>query len=584
MGVVFLDVPFAQKEAAKALGARFDWASKRWFVPPGLALAAFSRWLAEPASAASAAMGPESEVVAVASAPVSSASESAGAVAAIPAGRALSSLMAEITGVVSTRFSETVWVQADVLPFEPRRGHLYCELVETDANGREVARARATVWNDDRDAVIGRFEKLTGIQFLGGIKVLVRVTVSFHARFGLSLAIREMSADFTLGELALRRRRIREQLVREGLYGNNRALALPSDFMRILVIAPEGAAGLGDFRAEADLLERLGICQFFYRTAVFQGPQASLSLSAALSAASADAGALGVQAIALIRGGGASADLHWLDDLEIARAVCLASVPVLIGIGHERDQTLLDELARWVAGTPSKLIQFIQTAITDAAMQAQRAFDATLVLVERALERVGFALDQGRRTVIESARAQWRLAEQQLAALDEGLASEARAALERQGNHLERQRSGVVGAAETLVRLAARDLDLLQQRLLPEATRRVGALSSEVSSLQNAIARAARQQWDLADATVPRELAQAIGFARQRPFQRGFALVQTAGRAVPSAAALPPVHSPNPLTLRFRDGSAEVVLRAAPRVDPVSAAIFLETEPHGESI
>jgi ElaB/YqjD/DUF883 family membrane-anchored ribosome-binding protein len=185
----------------------------------------------------------------------------------------------------------------------------------------------------------------------------------------------------------------------------------------VVVVAPEGAAGLGDFRKEADRLAQRGLCQFDYRFAVFQGDGAAQSLSAAITAAGQWALRVGANAIAILRGGGATADLHWLDDLAIAQAVCLAPVPVLTGIGHERDQTVLDEVARLAAGTPSKLIQYIESVMFGAAQQAQGDWDEILAEAASQLQRAQAALDQSRALMAETVRARCVLADQILGPL-----------------------------------------------------------------------------------------------------------------------------------------------------------------------
>jgi len=575
MALVFLDVPFSQKETAKALGARFDWASKRWFVPPGVDPAAFSRWIPAasqaPDSGLSVAQDVGARVQSTALAePRGEMDPVARALATTrptpdsdkSTGRALSALLAEISQTLAQRFSDPIWVRADVAPFEARRGHVYLDLVENNDQGQELARARALIWSDDRDAVIGKFETATGIRFAGGLKVLVRATVSFHARFGLSLNIREIDPDYTIGELALRRRRIREQLIQDGIYAKNRTLALPGDFFSILVIAPDGAAGLGDFRKEADRLERLGLCRFVYRVATFQGPRASESLSAVLREAGQWAHANGADAIALLRGGGASADLHWLDDLEIARALCLAPVPVLIGVGHERDQTILDELARWVAGTPSKLIQFVEATIAGSAAQAQDAYDAILTMAARAVQRAQAQADQWQAVLTESARARCQLADQSLDHLRGRLRDDVWNAIDQYRHQIDSGWTRIESGAAAAVRVARHAVEALWQRVGPDAWRQVDVAQALMEPQWQAARRGAWRQWDTANREVRRDLAQVIGLGPRRTLQRGFVIVRSAGRPIPSVANLAIDPPPERLSLEFRDGVAEVILQS----------------------
>lgn len=539
MEPVFLDVPFAQKDAVKALGARFDWASKRWFVPPGFNPLAFAQWI--PESGHSRGTPP---------------TEDSGK----SSGRSLSALLAEVAQTVADRFGGTIWVRADVASFDPKRGHVYFDLVENNEQGQEIARARALIWNDDRETVIGPFESATGVRFVAGIKVLVRASVSFHSRFGLSLQIREIDPDYTMGELALRRRRIREQLVREGIYSDNRQKRLPRDFFSVVVIAPEGAAGLGDFRQEADRLERLGLCFFTYQVAVFQGPRASESLSTALHEAGRWALSSGADAIALLRGGGASADLHWLDDLEIARALCRSPVPVLIGVGHERDQTILDELARWVGGTPSKLIQFVEASIAGSAAQAQSAYETIVTAANQALQQAQSVSDQWRAHLNELARARCQLADQSLAHLRGRIGDEARDVIEHGRRQVDSGWDRIESGAASAIKVARHAVDSMRTQLAPGAFRWVAGARSMTEPAWLELTRHAWRQWSTANTEVRRELDQVIGLGPRRTLQRGFVIVRNAGRPIPSLAQLNHNFLPTTLSLEFRDGLIDVVL------------------------
>jgi exodeoxyribonuclease VII large subunit len=539
MDPVFLDVPFAQKDAVKALGARFDWASKRWFVPPGFNPLAFVQWIP------GAGQTPETL-------PTKNADK--------PSGRSLSALLADVAQAVAERFGGAVWVRADVASFDPKRGHLYFDLVENNELGQEIARARALIWSDDREAVIDRFEVATGVRFVAGIKVLVRASVSFHPRFGLSLQIREIDPDYTMGELALRRRRIREQLVLEGIYSDNRELQLPRDFFSIVVIAPDGAAGLGDFRKEADRLERFGLCSFDYRIAIFQGVKASGSLSTALEEAGRWAKSSGADAIALLRGGGASADLHWLDDLEIARALCRSPVPVLIGVGHERDQTILDELARWAGGTPSKLIQFVEASIAGSAAQAQSAYEVIVTSATQAVQRAQSVADQWRAHLIESARSRCQLADQSLAHLRSRMGDDARDVIEQGRRQVDSGWERIESGAASAIRVARHAIESMRNQIVPDAFRQVdlGFAMTEPAWLE--LRRNAWRRWSTANTEVRRELDQVIGLGPRRTLQRGFVIVRSAGRPVPSLAHLSNDCLPTTLSLEFRDGRIDVAL------------------------
>ncbi len=150
------------------------------------------------------------------------------------------------------------------------------------------------------------------------------------------------------------------------MFAANKQLAVPWDFNSILVVAPEGGAGLGDFQVEADRLQHFGVCQFIYAYSRFQGEGAAREICDALQNAIAhwgrERGAL-PDAVVIIRGGGAVNDLAWLNDYDLARFICDLPVPVLTGIGHERDSSVLDEVANTKYDTPSKVIASIEQVI-----------------------------------------------------------------------------------------------------------------------------------------------------------------------------------------------------------------------------
>lgn len=297
----------------------------------------------------------------------------------------LSEILAYVGQVIARGVPGAVWVRAEIASVTDRR-HLYLDLVEVGSEG-EVAKCRATLWARERFALEAKFRKATGGLFAAGQRVLLYCTAEFHEQYGFSLHILDVSPEFTLGEAALRLEAMRETLVLEGVYGLNRLLAAPQDFDRIAVISPQEAAGLGDFRREMDTLENLGIVQPFYLEATFQGREASGSLTRAMGQARALHEQAPLDALIVIRGGGAVTDLAWLNDLNMARALATFPAPVITGLGHARDDTLLDEVAHTRMDTPSKAAALILRTVAQAAAAAQEDLrtirsQAAQVLVE----------------------------------------------------------------------------------------------------------------------------------------------------------------------------------------------------------
>jgi exodeoxyribonuclease VII large subunit len=273
----------------------------------------------------------------------------------------------------------------EVVEARPRNGHVYLELSERDASGSVLAKANAMIWATSANKILPEFEKATGASIAPGIKLLVRARPVYKPQYGFSLEIDAIDPDYTLGDLEARKREIRTRLLQEGIFEANKKLPAPWNYTAVLVIAPQGAAGLGDFQAEAKRLERFGICRFVYATSRFQGEGAATEIREELLSALEhwkDSGMSEPDAVVIIRGGGAVNDLAWLNDYALARAICELPIPVLTGIGHERDSTILDEVAHTRFDTPSKVVAGIEQIIKKRVQEAKGNFD-TLTSVAR---------------------------------------------------------------------------------------------------------------------------------------------------------------------------------------------------------
>lgn len=303
----------------------------------------------------------------------------------------LAELLDYVGQVIARGVPGGVWVRAEIASLTDRR-HLYLDLVQAGEGGAggvgEVAKCRATVWARERFALEAKFRGATsGATLSAGLKVLLFGTAEFHPQYGFSFNVLDISPEYTLGDAALRLEAMRAELVAEGSYGLNRLLPVPTDFARVAVIAPREAAGLGDFRREADPLEAAGLVEFHYLEATFQGREAGASLLRAVAAARELHQEKALDALFVIRGGGAVTDLAWLNDLELARALATFPAPVVTGLGHARDDTLPDEVACLRTDTPSKAAAYLVRTVVNAAAQAQEAArtiraEAARVLVE----------------------------------------------------------------------------------------------------------------------------------------------------------------------------------------------------------
>ena len=297
----------------------------------------------------------------------------------------LSDLLGYVSQVITRGIPGAVWVRAELSSVTDRR-HLYLDVVQLE-DGQEVAKARATLWARERYSLEGKFRKATGGGLRSGMKLLLYVTAEFHPQYGFSLHILDLSPEFTVGDQAIKLENIRRVLDAEGLLERNRELPPPDDFSRVAVISPRAAAGLGDFVREAARLERAGAVTFVYLQATFQGREAAASLMTALSSALLTHLEAPLDALVIIRGGGAQTDLAWLSDLELARMVARFPVPVITGIGHARDDSILDEIACIRTDTPSKAAAYILNTVLAGAGSALDAYRQILATGQGVLEQ-----------------------------------------------------------------------------------------------------------------------------------------------------------------------------------------------------
>jgi exodeoxyribonuclease VII large subunit len=386
MNGTYLISSYADKDAIKGLGARWDPLRRQWYVPDGRDIAPFRQWLP-------AGVSVETAVAVIPSGIDSSAEIALAKAKGIP----LSKLLSGVAQAVADTFKAGVWTIVEVVDTRVRNGHVYLEVSERDTKGAITAKANAVIWATTASRILPEFQNATGAQLAPGIKLMVRARPVFKAQYGFSLEVDAIDSEYTLGDLEARKREIRERLQQEGLFALNRNLPRPWDYTRVLVIAPEGGAGLGDFQAEASRLESHGVCHFTYAFSLFQGDGAAqqirMAMLSALEQIRLNHNWL-PDAVVIIRGGGAVNDMAWLNDYALVRSVCELEIPVLTGIGHERDNTVLDEVANIRFDTPSKVIAGIEQVIVQRARDAQSMFDQTLRRSQRMLEQARRASTQ----------------------------------------------------------------------------------------------------------------------------------------------------------------------------------------------
>lgn len=281
----------------------------------------------------------------------------------------LSEYLTTVQEVIRVTFDEPIWVKAEIRNLSIKGGHYYLELAEKEEDSDKViASCKATIWKFSAAKMVLKFERESGVELSRDLNVLIKVKAVFSPQYGFSVNIEAIDSSYTLGDIARRYQQILERLTSEGLLNKNKLLPTPFDIQNVLVIAPENAAGMGDFKKDADALDQAGVCHFVYHTATFQGNTAATSISEALANALRQwAKDLNTppDLIVIIRGGGAVNDLAYLNDYNLAALLCKRSVPIWVGIGHEKDRTILDEVANRSFDTPSKVIGGIRNLIVE---------------------------------------------------------------------------------------------------------------------------------------------------------------------------------------------------------------------------
>lgn len=291
--------------------------------------------------------------------------------------------------VLDDNLAPSYWVKAEISSLSERGGHLYLEL----ADGK-TAKMRATCWAGNRELLMAYFEAETGQRLQAGMAVLVEVEIQYHPVYGLSLSIVGFDPSYTLGDIAQQRQRTIAQLEKDGLLDAQQLLPLPTLIRHIAVISSPHAAGYEDFK------HQLEHSPFAFRLSPFfatmQGEGASKSILAALEEISQKLTANSQQlfdAVVIIRGGGATTDLSCFDNYELCAVCAQFEIPILTGIGHTRDVSVLDLVAHEALKTPTAVAEWLihrmddqMGRIADLFARLQRTADRQILIRQHKVE------------------------------------------------------------------------------------------------------------------------------------------------------------------------------------------------------
>lgn len=274
-----------------------------------------------------------------------------------PAAVSLFELNSMVRAALTHTLRDCYWIVAEISELRvASNGHCYMELVQKDEySGGLVAKARANIWRQNYPMLSSLFLRVTGQRLDAGMKVMLGVTITFHELYGYSLNVIDIEPSYTLGDLARQRQEILRQLEEDGVLELNKELPLPRVIRNVAIVSSASAAGYGDF---CNQLQQSG---FFFNVklfaAVMQGDKVEQSVLSALDKVLADDEDWDV--VVIIRGGGASTDLHGFDTYLLAATVAQFPIPVLTGIGHERDDTVIDLVANTRLKTPTAVAAFL---------------------------------------------------------------------------------------------------------------------------------------------------------------------------------------------------------------------------------
>lgn len=415
---------------------------------------------------------------------------------------------------INQSFPTTYWIKAEISEFrENATGHCYLELVEKDTqNDRIIAKMKANIWSYTYKMLKPYFETATGQMLTAGIKILVSVNVEFHELYGISLVIKDIDPTYTLGDMARRRMQIINRLREEGVMEMNKELEMPIVPQRIAVISSPTAAGYGDFMDQ--LNHNSGAYHFYCKLfpAVMQGEQTESSIIAALDKIYQYYESFDV--VVIIRGGGATADLSAFDNYELTYYCTQFPLPILTGIGHQRDETILDLVAHRSLKTP--------TAVAENIIEMLEDFDAYL--------------DMSQSTMFDYAEKLIQYQQQQLEYFSKEISQSAKRILQQEKNELNMFTHQIKSA-------------FLQ--IVSDEKREIKSAIKSLKQLTNSFLKIKRQQAFLYETNLKLVSPQYI-------LERGYSLTTKRGKVVLNTAEL---IAGDEINTRFANGSVNSTIK-----------------------
>lgn len=400
--------------------------------------------------------------------------------------------------LLETEMSNEYWVEAELSEVHESKGHCYMELVQkNEFSTTPIARASAKCWRSTWTMLQPYFERATGQRLHAGIKVRLKVYAQFHEAFGFSWIVSDIDPNYTLGDMARRRQEIIRKLKEEGIFDMQRELQLPTFCLNIAIISSATAAGYGDF------CQQLKESGFAFLTTLFpaimQGEQIEQSVISALESiydTQVSNSKAPFDCVVIIRGGGGTADMSGFDTLALAENVAQFPIPIITGIGHDRDECILDMVSHTRVKTPTAAAAFL-------VENAQRVLDL---------------INDCEQHITNAAQSQLSLYDSRLSILSSRIPTLFSLAKTKHESRLEH-------ISQLLTHSIERHLDSQQNR--------IAILSSRLMPLANQILTTANHKLDMLQQT-------AISLDPQLILKRGYSITTHNGKAVHDGKQLKP--------------------------------------------
>lgn len=303
----------------------------------------------------------------------------------------LSDYLKFVSSMINDQFKFSEWIVCNISDITVRN-YASIEISDYDEGGSETAKARAVLYGK-KLSLLDKFRQATGMPLSPGHKVMIKIQPSFNEKYGMSYSIDDIKPEFTIGDMEAKLNKIREALVSQGLYDKNKKLISKPYPSRVAVISPENAAGLGDFMTISNILHDNELCDFSYYSAYFQGDKVTTSFELAVKNLLLSHQEKPYDLVCLIRGGGDKAGLNHLNNLEIAKMIANIGIPVVTGIGHEKDFTILDEICHTRMPTPSLCVSYVKDLIFKDLEHTQRLISDTINVFDGICERESILID-----------------------------------------------------------------------------------------------------------------------------------------------------------------------------------------------